>query len=211
MKWIELLNLIGREPVFTSALLRSGRVRDAELRPQLARWKKTGRILQLRRGVYMLAPPYRKVEPHPFLVASYLRNGSYVSLQSALAYYGMIPEHVPVVTSVTTARPERLSTPVGTYTFSHVKQPFFFSYLQVEVSLRQFAFVATPEKALLDLIYLTPNGDRDPYLRELRLQNLEIIDGKAFTKAAERFGKMKIQRAVENVLRIIDEEEYDEL
>lgn len=211
MKLIELLNLISGEPVFTSALLRSGSVRDAELRPQLARWKKMGRILQLRRGVYLLAPPYRKVEPHPFLIANHLRTGSYVSLQSALAHYGMIPEHVPVVTSVTTARPERLNTLVGSYTFNHVKQSFFFSYLQTEVSQKQFAFVATPEKALLDLIYLTPNGDRYHYLKELRLQNLEIINREVFTTTAERFGKEKIQRAVKNVLRIIDEEEYDEL
>jgi len=69
MKWVELLNLVGGEPVFTSALLRSGRVSDAELRPQLARWTKAGRIHQLRRGLYILAPPFRKIEPHPFLIA----------------------------------------------------------------------------------------------------------------------------------------------
>jgi predicted transcriptional regulator of viral defense system len=211
MKWVDLLNLVGGEPIFTSALLRSGRVSDTELRPQLARWTKAGRILQLRRGVYLLAPPYRKIDPHPFLIANYLRNGSYVSLQSALAYHGMIPEHVPVITSVTTGRPERLDTPMGRYAFHHVKQAFFFSYSQVEVSQRQLAFVATPEKALLDLIYLTPNGDRAPYLRELRLQNLEIIDEEELSKAVKRFGKVKIRRAVENVLRIMDEEEYDDL
>ena len=211
MKWSYLLTLIGGEPVFTSALLRSGRVSDAELLPQLTRWTKSGRILQLRRGVYLLAPPYRKVEPHPFLIANHLRNGSYVSLQSALSHYGMIPEHVPVVTSVTTGRPERLDTPVGTYVFHHVKPSRFFAYVQVEFSQRQHAFVATPEKALLDLVYLTPHGERNPYLRELRLQNLEIIDKDVLAKAAERFGKTKIRRAVKNIIRIIEEEEYDEL
>ena len=94
MKWIDLLNLIGGEPVFTSALLRSGSVSDAKLRPQLSRWVKAGKIIQLRRGVYLLASPYRKIDPHPFLIANYLRTGSYVSLQSTLAGYGMIPEHV---------------------------------------------------------------------------------------------------------------------
>ncbi len=101
---------------------------------------------------------------------------------------------------------------MGRYTFKHVSPSCFFSYLQVEVSQRQRAFVATPEKALLDLIYLTPGGDRDPYLRELRLQNLEIIDKETLGKIAEKFGKKKIQRAMENVLRIMDEEEeYAEL
>ncbi len=211
MKWRELLNLIGDEPVFTSALLRSGNVSDAEIRSQLTRWKNRGRILQLRRGVYLLAPPYRKVEPHPFLIANYLRKESYVSLQSALAHYGMIPEHVPVVTSVTTARPERLTTPAGTFTFNHVNQSSFYSYLQVEVSKGQRAFIATPEKALLDLIYLTPGGDRPAYLKELRLQNLEVMQREALFTAAERFGKKKILRATENVLRILDEEGYEEL
>jgi predicted transcriptional regulator of viral defense system len=209
MKWVDFLNLVGGEPVFTSALLRSGRVSDAKLRPQLTRWKKMGRILQLRRGVYLLAPPYRKIEPHPFLIANFLRRGSYVSLQSALEYYGLIPEHVPVVTSVTTARPERLNTPMGTYTFHHVKTSLFFYYIQAEVSQKQVAFIATPEKALLDLIYLTPQGNRAPYLKELRLQNMEIIERKALTEAAERFGKGKIRHALKNILRIIDEEEYD--
>jgi len=48
---------------------------------------------------------YYKVKPHPFVVANRMVRGSYVSCQSALAHYGLIPEHVPVVTSITTARP----------------------------------------------------------------------------------------------------------
>lgn len=211
MKWETLLDLVGEEPVFTSALLRAGRISDGELRLQLARWTKAGRILQLRRGVYLLSSPYRRVEPHPFLIANHLRKASYVSLQSALAYHGMIPEHVPVVTSVTTARPERLRTPLGIYTFNHVQPPYFFAYSQVEVSRRQSAFVATPEKALLDLVYLTPKGEQEAYLRELRLQNLEAIDTGALARAADRFGKVKIRRAIANVAHIIEEEAYNEL
>lgn len=211
MKWVDFLNLIGGEPVFTSAVLRSGSVSDATLRPQLSRWTKAGRILQLRRGVYLLASPYRKIEPHPFLIANYLRSGSYVSLQSALAHYGMIPEHVPVVTSVTTARPERLNTPMGVFSFHHMKQSCFFGYLQVEISQKQYAFIATPEKALLDLVYLTPQGERDLYLRGLRLQNLETINTEILERAAERFGNAKIRRGVKNAKRIIKEEAYDDL
>ncbi len=211
MKWKELLNLVGGEPVFTSAMLRAGKVSDAKLRLQLVRWTKDGRILKLRRGVYLLATPYRRIEPHPFLIANHLRKASYVSLQSALAYHGMIPEHVPVVTSVTTARPERLHTPVGVYTFQHVKPSRFFSYVQVEITRGQYAFVAAPEKALLDLIYLTPNADRVPYLCELRLQNLQAMNCDILASDAARFGKTKLRRAAEHVMRIIKEEAYDEL
>lgn len=60
--------------------------------------------MQLRRGLYALAPPWRKRSPHPFLTANRLVPGSYVSGPSALAFAGAIPEYVPEVTSVTRPR-----------------------------------------------------------------------------------------------------------
>ncbi len=211
MKFVELLGLVGDEPVFTSALLRAGPASDAELRLQLARWTKLGRILQLRRGLYTLAPPYRKVEPHPFLVANYLRRGSYVSLQSALARQGIIPEAVPVTTSVTTARRERMGTPMGGYSFRHLRQSYFFGYRQVEVARGQHAFVALPEKALLDLIYLTPRGDDESHLRELRLQAGEALDRTVLDGFADRFVGKKLRRAVATVTEILKEDVYEEV
>ncbi len=206
MKWHDLLALVGGEPVFTSALLRAGAVSDAQLRLQLARWTRAGRLLQLRRGVYVLAPPFRRIEPHPFAVAHYVRKNSYVSLHSALAYHALIPEHSPVVTSVTTGRPELMRTPLGTFLFKHVASSRFFGYSRVAVAEDQFAFIAGPEKALLDLVYLTPGAEQVEYLRELRLQNLDVIDAGALARTAARFAKAKIQRAAEHVIQIVKEE-----
>ncbi|NCO38805.1 MAG: hypothetical protein GW892_08880, partial [Armatimonadetes bacterium] len=115
MKWGSLLTLVGNEAVFPSALLLAGEVSARQVRLQLSRWVKAGRLLQLRRGIYTLAPAWRKVEPHPFLVANKLQRGSYVSLQSALAFHGVIPEHVPVVTSVGPGRPETVQNPLGRF------------------------------------------------------------------------------------------------
>ena len=171
MKWEALLALVADEPVFPSALLLAGDVSIAQVRLQLSRWVKAGRLLQLRRGLYSLAPTWRKVEPHPFLVANRLQRGSYISLQSALAFHGVIPEHVPVATSVGPGRPETVHNPLGAFQFNHLSQTLFFGYSRMEVAPRQFAFVASPEKALLDLIHLTPGGDSEDYIRELRLQN----------------------------------------
>ena len=56
----------------------------------------------------MLGKPIGRVSAHPFVVANALKKASYVSLQSALSHYGMIPEYVPVTTSVTTRRPEEV-------------------------------------------------------------------------------------------------------
>ncbi len=196
MKWESLLALVGREAVFRSAFLMAGDVSATQVRLQLSRWVKAGRMLRLRRGLYALAPAWRKVEPHPFLVANRLQRGSYVSLQSALAFYGVIPEHVPVVTSVGPSRPETIRNPLGAFEFKHLAGGLLFGYAQVEVAPQQLAFVASPEKALLDLVHLTPGADSAEYLRELRLQNPEAIRAPILDELAHRSGKPKLVRAV---------------
>jgi predicted transcriptional regulator of viral defense system len=195
MKLETLLTLVGKEAVFASALLLAGKLSAPQMRLQLSRWVKTGRLLQLRRGVYALAPAWRKVEPHPFLVANRLQRGSYVSLQSALSYHGVIPEHVPVVTSVGPGRPETVRNPLGAFEYHHLAQGLSFGYSRVEVAARQFAFVACAEKALLDLVHLTPGADSPDYLHELRLQNEEAMDAQKLRELATRSHKPKLIRA----------------
>jgi len=194
MQFTRLIQIVGDEPVFETGLLLAGEVDPNDVRRQLSRWVKAGRLHRLRRGLYALAPPFQKVKPHPFVIANRMVRGSYVSLQSALAYYGLIPEVVPVTTSVTTVRPGRWETPLGVYEFRHLKTALSFGYRPVEVSPGQHAFVAMPEKALLDLAYLHPGGDSPAYLQELRLQNLDRLDLDELQRLAGRAGKPKLRR-----------------
>ncbi len=213
MDFRRLGEIVGDEPVFETGLLLAGKVDQADVRRQLSRWTKGGRLYQLRRGLYALAPPFQKVKPHPFLVANRLSPGSYVSCQSALAHYDLIPEYVPVTTSVTTARPARWNTPLGTYEFRHVKTGFLWGYRRVELGAGQRAFIATPEKALLDLVYLQPGGDAPDYLRELRLQNLERLNLAELRRQAELARSPKLRRAAEIVVELAQTEarEYETL
>jgi len=158
----------------------------------------------------MLAAPYRKVEPHPFLVANLLKKASCVSLQSALAYHGLIPESVPAVTSVTTGRPECLSTPQGRFIFRHVRKTMFLGFRAIEVTTSQSAFVALPEKAFLDLIYLTPRADSEGYLEELRLENLERLDRLLLMEMARQSGSPKLIRAARRLARLAGGEGEEE-
>ncbi len=88
-----LLRIVGGEPVFETGLLLAGAVDAADVRQAIRRaGRRPGALYQLRRGLYALAPPFQKVPPHPFMVANQLVRGSYVSCQSALAHYGLIPE-----------------------------------------------------------------------------------------------------------------------
>jgi len=172
---------------------------------QLTRWVNKGHIYQLRRGLYSIAPPYQKIKPHPYLVANHLQKASYVSLESALAYYGLIPEVVNTTTSVSTGRPERLETPLGIYEFRHLKTNLLFGYQMTNLG-EQSALVATPEKALLDLIYLQSGCCSTAYLNELRLQNTEQLDLVLIEKQSEKFGTPKMLNAAKEIARIISGE-----
>jgi predicted transcriptional regulator of viral defense system len=208
MDFEQLLNLLGDIPVFESALLLAGDIRPQAVRLQLTRWTRSGRLIQLRRGLYVVAPPYQKVKPHPFLVANLLQRASYISLQSALAFHGIIPETVPATLSVTTGRPRRWETPLGVFEFRHIQPGLLSGYRMTELQSSgsgQQALVATPEKALLDLVYLQPGGDSPGYLGGLRLQALERLDPDELRRQAGFFNSPKLNRAVKIIIRLARE------
>jgi hypothetical protein len=206
MEFASLLELVADEPVFETGLLLSGDVNPASLRRQLSRWVRSGWLHQLRRGLYALAPPYRKVSPHPFEVANRMQRGSYVSLHSALEHYGLIPERVERVISVGGGRPGVWETPLGTFEHRHLDSKMMTGYRSLPIGGGRKALVATPEKALLDLVYLVPGGDAPEYLEGLRLQNLEGLDLDRLHGLAEELGKPKLRRAAREIERLAREE-----
>ncbi len=209
MKFDKLLQAVGDEPVFETGLLLAGHVDPADVRRQLSRWTKQKKLYRLKRGLYTLAPPYQKVKGHPFLIANRMMPASYVSLQSALAFYELIPEYVPQTTSVTGRRAGVWRTPLGQYIFRRIQPALLWGYAQQEVSPRQYAFVATPEKALLDLIYLTPAADTFAYLKELRLQNLARLKPDKLIEMAKQSQSAKLQRAAAAVVALAADEKRD--
>ncbi len=210
MKYVDLLNRVADLPCFTTRFL-AARGDLPQIRLQLSRWVKGGRLIKLHKGLYTLSEPYRKIKPEPFSIANRLKSASYVSLQSALAWYGLIPEFVPVVTSVTTGRPRLIETPMGRFDFRHINKSFFWGYQRIELTAGQTAFIARPEKALLDLVYLTPSGDKEEFIEELRIQNLEQIDKAVLRESVGKSQSPKLKRALQNIERIIDRGEGVEL
>ncbi len=215
MKWTDLLDILGGEPVFSSSLLRAGDVDAVDTASQLSRWVSTGKLLSLRRGVYAVAAPYRRRDPHAFEIANILVRPSYVSLESALAFHGLIPEAVFATTSVTTAVPGSFDTPLGRFDFRHVSPALMWGYAEERLgaSGSGTALVARPEKALLDLVYLRPGSDREPFLRQLRLDRLETLDLDVLKRDAERMGKPKMLRAARTIAAMAagESEEWEDL
>jgi hypothetical protein len=205
VKFASLLAIVGDEPVFETGFLLAGDVDPADVRRQLSRWVRSGRLLQLRRGLYALAAPYRKAKPHPFLVANRLVRGSYVSLQSALAHHGLIPEYVPVTTSVTTGRPQRRENRFGSFEYHHVRTELLTGYRLEKLGDGQQALVATPAKALADLVHLVPGADSRAYLSELRLENLEKIDPAELLDRPVLGERPKLRRAFAHLAALHEE------
>ncbi len=200
-------------PLFESSLLYAGADNPQKVQRQLADWVRAGKVIQLRRGLYTLAAPHRSNPPHSYLIANQLVQGSYVSLHMALSHYDLIPEHVAVVTSVTTGRPGEWQNPYGRFSYQHIQPAFFFGFHYRQVTATQWAYMATPEKALLDLIYLTPKAESAGYIQALRLQNLDQLDLERLTTYVDRADDAKLKRALPHILQMVEEEliEYEPL
>jgi hypothetical protein len=117
---------------------------------------KHGILQQIKRGLYVAGPKITSSGPDPFLLANHLLGPSYVSLESALSYHGLIPEKVYETASVTTKATRRFSTPLGVYSYTRLPLPYYsYGIRSVEVDKQHRFLIASPEKALFDKIITT--------------------------------------------------------
>jgi predicted transcriptional regulator of viral defense system len=137
-------------------------------RNNLVHWVRQGYLTRLRQGYYTF-PEYRESTDFTLYFANIIYKPSYISLQTALSFYGIIPEAVPKITSVTTLKTKTFNNDFGEYSYKNVKPDMMFGYeLRLMEGGRRIMF-ATPEKALADLLYLYPFYNTERELEELRL------------------------------------------
>ncbi len=117
---------------------------------------KEGVLILVKRGIYIPGVKLNIAKPEPFLLANHLLGPSYVSLESALSHWGLIPERVYEISSITTQNTKTYKTPVGRFSYTHFPLPYYsFGIQQVELTKKQVILIATPEKALCDKIIST--------------------------------------------------------
>ena len=144
-------------------------------RNNLTRWVKRGYLVRLRQG-YFAFSEYKDKPDYSRYFANRIYRPSYISLHTALSFYGMIPEAVVQITSVTSLKTASFANDFGEYSYKHVKENLMFGYeLKLMADNRTIQF-ATPEKALLDLLYLYPFYDSEQELEELRLDEDYLHD-----------------------------------
>ena len=109
-------------------------------------------IIRLKRGLYVVNPEYSGKTLPSELVANHLYTPSYISMSTALRYYGLIPEAVYVHQSMTVKHPRNFQTPVGSYDYKYISRKAFPIGVR-SMNNGDYAFlIASPEKALCDLI-----------------------------------------------------------
>lgn len=185
MKYLKAKAALGQYPLFSVSDLRG--IEPGFDRRRLTEWQEKGYIQKLARGYYIFSD-HEVDELLLFRIANRLYRPSYVSLECALSYYGIIPESVYAVTSVCTKRTREINTPLARMTYRTIRPHMFFGY----DILPNGAKMASVEKALLDCLYLTPTlstADDFEALRFNRESALGAFDRRRFDAYRSRFGK----------------------
>jgi len=152
MRYEELLHQI-ETPVFHTHQVAKLFPQESSvaLRFQLSRLNKRGKIVRLKRGIYL----FKERPVDELVLANLIYEPSYVSLEKALNIYGIIPDIPSIVTSITTTTSNTFTTPVGSFSYSCVNNPLYFGFTQQLDARSQLSYqIAEPEKALLDWIYI---------------------------------------------------------
>ena len=167
------LEHIGNIPVSTSAVaslfpeMKAGnqKVRNLEA---------AGQIIRLKKGLYVVSPKVSRVALSTELIANHLYAPSYVSKQTALRYYGLIPEAVFTTQSMTVKHSRNFDTPVGRFEYQSIAREAF-SIGITYINKQSYSFlIATPEKALCDMIANSPKVNLR-YLKDVEIYLEEDI------------------------------------
>lgn len=196
MKYLTFKHKIEQFPVFSSGLI-SSLVEDTNtLKVQLADWKKKGLVTQPRKGLYVLGKEYRKIEPSLFYLANQMYIPSYISLESALGFYGLIPEFVAQTTSVTPRNTSEFQNEFGSFSYQHLKRECFSGFTALKDENGFSILIASPEKAIVDFLYFNLSNlnslEHDIFEESYRFQNCNKLNKDKIKLFAKLFKSKKL-------------------
>lgn len=168
-------------------------------RNNFVRWVNKGLLIRLRQGYYTF-PEYKGKPDFALYFANRIYRPSYVSLHTALAFYGMIPEAVIQITSVTSLKTISFTNDFGEYGYKSVKEELIFGYDLKPIADGRTFQLARPEKALLDLLYLYPFYNTEQELEDLRLDEdfmQDDLDRKLLEEYTVKFKNKALEKRVQ--------------
>ena len=177
--------------------------RYSKPRDRIRRLSAAGEIVRIRKGLYAFGEPFRRTPVCRELLANLIHGPSYVSLDYALGYHGLIPERVSTVTSVTVGRSRAFTTPFGTFSYRRLSPARYTVGVLLEERGDLSFLIASPEKALADKVWTdkrfdgTRLADYGPYLLDdLRLDpgRLAALDQDRLEAVARACDSRKLHR-----------------
>ena len=205
----DILDTLGNVPVTTAAIasLYTG---VTGVNQKVAALEHSGKLLRLKRGLYVVNPAASGKPVSTYLVANHLYTPSYISMHTALRWYGLIPEHVHLMQSMTIKPSRQFKNALGSFDYIKVNRDYFSIGLRQEVSEDSAFIIASPEKALCDLIIAT-GGINLRYLKEAEAflaedMRIDIDDLKNFDMAilrqCARNGKKT--KSIETIIKLLE-------
>jgi predicted transcriptional regulator of viral defense system len=170
-------------------------------RTNLTRWIRKGYIARLRQGYYTF-PDYKSKKDFSLYFANRIYKPSYISLHTALSFYGMIPEAVSQITSVTSLKTATFKNNFGDYSYKNIKEDLMFGYELKEMDEKRRLMFATPEKALLDLLYLYPFYNSEKEMEELRMDEYYMREDLNVEMLMSYIGRFR-SKALDNRTRLL--------
>ena len=175
-------------------------------RNNLARWTKKGYLVHLRRGWYAF-PEYKDKPDFAEYIAGKIYSPSYISLHSALAFYGLIPESVVQITSVTSLKTASFTNAFGEYAYKSLKSDLMFGYFRRPLADGRATPYAAREKALLDLLYLYPFYNTESEIIGLRLDRdvlRESWDRQTWLSMGKRFQCARLEKRMQLLEKVYE-------
>ncbi len=156
MNFIKFKEIVKELPYFETKELRvilGDKFTDTML-INLKNWVNKGYLIMFRKGLYAIADTLEEVDA--MILATKIYSPSYISMETALSFYGIIPEAVFTMTSITTRKTKNFKTPVGNFSYQKIKKESFGGF-ETRTKNKISYNLALPEKALVDFFYLNKN------------------------------------------------------
>lgn len=202
MKYIQLKQALKDFTVFS---LNDIKLIDPHFhRRRLNEWQEKEYIKKIAKGRYIFSD-LAIDENVLFEIANRLYGPSYVSVESALSYYQIIPESVYGITSISTRRTYSFSTPLGEFQYRTLKPAFFFGYQIVKYNEKAFK-IADIEKAVLDFFYLHPELSSINDIASLRFSEdifRQNYNQKKLQNYLDKFGQKALANRIKVFLNMV--------
>ncbi len=174
-------------------------------RDKITKLLESGTVVRIKKGLYCFSEDFRKEALSREYIANLVYGPSYISLEYALSYHGLIPERVNTLTSVTTRRTREFDTPVGVFTYQMLTGARYSTGADLFQTGKVSFLMASPEKALIDKVQKDrrlgslPVSDYKTYLLEdLRIDSHKLteLDIPSLKVISSRYNSMKIDNLV---------------